>query len=194
MRVKKTSTALEKYLYQVDRRLRHMSVTEKTDILSELKNSFYERQKNGQTEGEIIAEMESPKSLAMSYLGESITRCDSFSWKHFMMVLGFYSYASLVGAIIIPILAVISVAFFFSSGVSILAGVLGMLKGVVHIPLVEDLRFMVFTYELKGLPALLFGLILAIIFMAVGILFWKGTVAMVRLLQTQRWKLRSKRA
>lgn len=194
MRVKKTSTALEKYLYQVDRRLKHMSVTEKTDILSELKNSFYERQKNGQTEGEIIAEMESPKSLAMSYLGESITRCDSFSWKHFMMVLGFYSYASLVGAIIIPILAVISVAFFFSSGVSILAGVLGMLKGVVHIPLVEDLRFMVFTYELKGLPALLFGLLLAIIFMAVGILFWKGTVAMVRLLQTQRWKLRSKRA
>lgn len=194
MRVKKTSTALEKYLYQVDRRLKHMSVTEKTDILSELKNSFYERQKNGQTEGEIIAEMESPKSLAMSYLGESITRCDSFSWKHFMMVLGFYSYASLVGAIIIPILAVISVAFFFSSGVSILAGVLGMLKGVVHIPLVEDLRFMVFTYELKGLPALLFGLLLAIIFMAVGILFWKGTVAMVRILQTQRWKLRSKRA
>ena len=194
MRVKKTSTALEKYLYQVDRRLKHMSVTEKTDILSELKNSFYERQRNGQTEGEIIAEMESPKSLAMSYLGESITRCDSFSWKHFMMVLGFYSYASLVGAIIIPILAVISVAFFFSSGVSILAGVLGMLKGVVHIPLVEDLRFMVFTYELKGLPALLFGLLLAIIFMAVGILFWKGTVAMVRLLQTQRWKLRSKRA
>ena len=194
MRVKKTSTALEKYLYQVDRRLKHMSVTEKTDILSELKNSFYEHQKNGQTEGEIIAEMESPKSLAMSYLGESITRCDSFSWKHFMMVLGFYSYASLVGAIIIPILAVISVAFFFSSGVSILAGVLGMLKGVVHIPLVEDLRFMVFTYELKGLPALLFGLLLAIIFMAVGILFWKGTVAMVRLLQTQRWKLRSKRA
>lgn len=150
--------------------------------------------KNGQTEGEIIAEMESPKSLAMSYLGESITRCDSFSWKNFMMVLGFYSYASLVGAIIIPILAVLAVAFFFSSGVSILAGVLGMLKGVVHIPLVEDLRFMVFTYELKGLPALLFGLLLAIIFMAVGILFWKGTVAMVRLLQTQRWKLRSKRA
>ena len=193
MRVKKTSTALEKYLYQVDRRLKHMSVTEKTDILSEMKNSFYERQKNGQTEGEIIAEMESPKSLAMSYLGESITRCDSFSWKHFMMVLGFYSYASLVGAIIIPILAVLAAAFFFSSGVSILVGVLGMLKGVVHIPLVEDLRFMVFTYELKGLPALLFGLILAIIFMAVGILFWKGTVAMVRLLQTQRWKLRSER-
>ena len=194
MRVKKTSTALEKYLYQVDRRLKHMSVTEKTDILSELKNSFYERKKNGQTEDEIIAEMESPKSLAMSYLGESITRYDSFSWKNFMMVLGFYSYASLVGAIIIPILAVLAVAFFFSSGISILAGVLGMLKGVVHIPLVEDLRFMVFTYELKGLPALLFGLILAIIFMVVGILFWKGTVAMVRILQTQRWKLRSKRA
>ncbi len=194
MRVKKTSTTLEKYLYQVDRCLRHMSVTEKTDILSELKNSFYERQKNGQTEEEIIAEMESPKSLAMSYLGESITRYDDFSWKNFMMVLGFYFYASLVGAIIIPILAVLAVAFFFSSGISILVGVLGMLKGVVHIPLVEDLRFMVFTYELKGLPALLFGLILAIIFMAVGILLWKGTVAMVRLLQTQRWNLRSKRA
>ena len=46
---------LEKYLSQLDSYLRYMPVSEKTDILSELKSTFYERLNNGQSEESIIA-------------------------------------------------------------------------------------------------------------------------------------------
>ena len=45
---------IEKYLYEVDHYLKYMPVSEKTDILSELKSSFYERLKMGQSEEMII--------------------------------------------------------------------------------------------------------------------------------------------
>lgn len=189
--MKKTvSTALEKYLSQVDRHLKYMPVSEKTDILSELKSSFFERMENGQTEEEIIAEMGSPKLLAADYIGESIVNEQSFSFKRFMMVLGFYSLASTAWVAIIPMLAVLAASFFFSCGVSVFAGFMGLLKGVVHTPVIDDMRFVFFSYELIGFPALIVGLVLAVIFFILGVLCWKGTVGMVRFLQTQRWKLK----
>ncbi|MDU3489925.1 MAG: DUF1700 domain-containing protein [Clostridiales bacterium] len=189
--MKKTvGTALEKYLSQVDRHLKYMPVSEKTDILSELKSSFFERMENGQTDDEIIAEMGSPKLLAADYLGESIVKERSFSFKRFMMALGFYSLASTAWVAVIPTLAVLAASFFFSCGVSVLAGFMGLLKGVVHVPVIDNMRFVFFAYELTGLPALMVGLILSVLFFVLGVLCWKGTVGMVRFLQKQRWKLK----
>ena len=45
----KISNDLEKYLTHVDRYLRYLPISEKTDILSELKSSFYERLISGQS-------------------------------------------------------------------------------------------------------------------------------------------------
>lgn len=189
MKNKAVNATLEKYLSQVDRHLKYMSVSEKTDILSELKSSFYERMEDGQTEEDIIAEIGSPKSLAANYIGQSIVKNRNFSWRHFMMTLGFYSFASAAWIAVIPTLAIFAVSFFFSCGVSILAGGMGFLKGVVHISLIDDLKFVFFMYELKGGPALLIGLLMAVVFLELGILCWKGTVGMIRLLQAQKWKL-----
>lgn len=189
--MKKTvGTALEKYLSQVDRYLKYMPVSEKTDILSELKSSFFERMENGQTDDEIIAEMGSPKLLAADYLGDSIVKERSFSFKRFMMALGFYSLAATAWVAVIPTLAVLAASFFFSCGVSVLAGFMGLLKGVFHVPVIDNMRFVFFAYELTGLPALMLGLILAVLFFVLGVLCWKGTVGMVRFLQNQRWKLK----
>lgn len=189
MKSRGINTALEKYLSQVDKHLNYMPVSEKADILSELKSSFYERTEKGQTEAEIIAQMESPEILAASYIGQSIIKNRGFSWRRFMMAMGFYSFASAAWMIVIPTTAILAVSFFFSSGVSVLAGVMGFLKGIIHIPLIDDMKFVFFMYEIKGIPALLVGLILAVIFLEVGILCWKGTVGMIRLLQAQKWKL-----
>ncbi len=180
---------LEKYLSQVDRHLKYMPVAEKTDILSELKSSFYDRMAGGQSAEDILAQMESPKELAASYIGQSLVVNKGFSWKRFMMAVGFYSVASTLWVAIIPTLAILAVAFFFSSGVSILAGVMGLVKGIAPIPLLDNLTFVFFTYELTGLPALLVGLLMAVIFLGLGLLCWKGTIGMVRLLQQQKWKL-----
>lgn len=181
---------LEKYLSKVDHYLKYMPVTEKTDILSELKSTFFERIKNGQSEDSIIIELGPPKELALSYMGESIIKKKGFSLKRFMMVIGFYSIASMAWISIIPTLAVLSISFFFSSAMSILAGVMGLLKGIIHISVIDNLKFMFFIYELKGLPALIVGFILAIIFIGLGVICWKGTIYIIKLLQAQGWKLK----
>lgn len=77
---KKLGKRLEKYLSQVDRYLIHMPVSEKTDILSELKSSFYERLNNGQREEDILAEMEPAKVVALNYMGASIVQNKEFSF------------------------------------------------------------------------------------------------------------------
>lgn len=188
---KSNYSALEKYLSQVDKHLKYMPVSEKTDILSELKSSFYERMEQGQTENDIIAEMGPAKDFALSYLGKAIVENKNFSFRHFMMALGFYSFASLAWVSLIPALAICSASFFFSCGVSVLAGAMGLLKGFLHIPLIDKMQFIFFIYELKGIPALLVGLLSAVIFFFLGILSWKGTVGMIRLLQSMKWKLDS---
>lgn len=188
---KSNYSALEKYLSQVDKHLKYMPVSEKTDILSELKSSFYERVEQGQTENDIIAEMGPAKDLALSYLGKAIVENKNFSFRHFMMALGFYSFASLAWVSLIPALAICSASFFFSCGVSVLAGAMGLLKGFLHIPLIDKMQFIFFIYELTGIPALLVGLLSAVIFFFLGILCWKGTVGMIRLLQSMKWKLDS---
>lgn len=180
---------LEKYLSKVDSYLRHMPISEKTDILSELKSTFYERLNNGQSAESIVAELGTPKDLAMSYMGESIIKKQGFSMKRFMMLFGFYSFASLTWITIIPSLAVLSLSFFFSSAVSILAGVMGLLKGVIHISMIDDLKFMFFTRELTGAPALIVGLVMAIIFVVIGIICWKAAIWFVRFLHAKKWKL-----
>lgn len=188
---KSNYSALEKYLSQVDKHLKYMPVSEKTDILSELKSSFYERVEQGQTENDIIAEMGPAKDFALSYLGKAIVENKNFSFRHFMMALGFYSFASLAWVSLIPALAICSASFFFSCGVSVLAGAMGLLKGFLHIPLIDKMQFIFFIYELTGIPALLVGLLSAVVFFFLGILCWKGTVGMIRLLQSMKWKLDS---
>lgn len=188
---KSNNSALEKYLSQVDKHLKYMPVSEKTDILSELKSSFYERMEQGQTENDIIAEMGPAKDFALSYLGKAIVENKNFSFRHFMMALGFYSFASLAWVSLIPALAICSASFFFSCGVSVLAGAMGLLKGFLHIPLIDKMQFIFFIYELTGIPALFVGLLSAVVFFFLGILCWKGTVGMIRLLQSMKWKLDS---
>ncbi len=187
---KKFNRGIEEYLAQVDRYLKPLSVSEKTDILSELKSSFSERMNHGQSEESIVAEMEPAKVLAMKYFGESIVENPGFSFRQFMKVLGFYSLASVAWISVIPTLAILAVAFFLSSGLSVLAGVMAMLKGMVHLSLIDDVRMMLFVHEITGVPALCIGLAFAILFVGLGAACWKGTVGMVQRLQEKSWALK----
>lgn len=180
---------LETYLSQVDAYLRHMPVSEKTDILSELKSTFYERLESGQSEKAILAEWGSSKELAMSYIGELIIENQGFSMSRLIMLTGFYSFASLTWVSIIPTLAILSIAFFCSSVISVFAGVMGLLKGVIHISLIENLNFMFFVYEVKGVAAFLIGLLAALVFIVLGVVCWKGAILVMRFLQSRRWQL-----
>ena len=188
--VKELNYKLESYLKKVDDQLNFIPVSDKADILSELKNTFYERLLNGQTEEEILNEMESPRELALSYMSESITKDQKFTLRGALKVFTVYSALFFSSISVIPTLAALSFAFFISSGLCFLAGVIGLLRGVFSISLFYELKFYFFSHELEGFPALITGLILAVIFGLLGMVCWKGVVKIVKFLRKQHWNLK----
>ena len=188
--VKELNYKLESYLKKVDDQLNFIPVSDKADILSELKNTFYERLLNGQTEEEILNEMESPRELALSYMSESITKDQKFTLRGALKIFTVYSALFFSSISVIPTLAALSFAFFISSGLCILAGVIGLLRGVFSISLFYELKFYFFSHELEGFPALITGLILAVIFGLLGMVCWKGVVKIVKFLRKQHWNLK----
>lgn len=187
---KELNYKLESYLKKVDDQLNFIPVSDKADILSELKNTFYERLLDGQTEEEILNEMESPRELALSYMSESITKDQKFTWWKSLKVFTVYSAMFFSSISIIPTLAALSFGFFISSGLCILVGVIGLLRGVFSISLFYELKFQFFSHELEGFPALITGLILAVIFGLLGMVCWKGVVRTVNFLQKQQRNLK----
>lgn len=188
----KISNDLEKYLSQVDRYLKYIPVSEKTDILSELKSSFYERLKNGQSSKEIIAKMPSAKDLAADYMEDSIDRNKNFSFKRMCQYILFYSYSSLIWLAVIPTLFTLAIGFLLSGIISFAAGIMGLLKGLVNISFLNEIKVIFIYHELKGVSALLAGILLAIVFTILGILFWRGTVALIRYLQNKKINIYNK--
>ena len=53
-----------------------------------------------------------------------------------------------------------------------------------------ELKFQFFSHELEGFPALIAGLILAVIFGLLGMVCWKGVVRTVKFLQKQQRNLK----
>lgn len=188
----KISNDLEKYLTHVDRYLRYLPISEKTDILSELKSSFYERLKAGQTSSEIISNMPSAKDLAGNYIDDAFVKTNKLSFKTLCKYILFFSYSSLIWLAVIPTLFTLAIGFFLSGILSFAAGIMGLLKGFINISLLDNIKFIFVFYELKGISALIVGILFAIIFAILGILTWRGTVAIIRYLQNKKLSIYNK--
>ena len=70
---------MEKYLGEVDRRLRRLPVAERVDIVNELKSEIAELVSGGMTPEQIVARLGSAKELAGGYLGDAIARSPRFT-------------------------------------------------------------------------------------------------------------------
>ena len=105
------NTTLEKYLNTVDRHLKPLQVSERVDIVKEIKSSMIEMENEQLSPQEIIDRLGAPKELARSYLGDLITSKKGVSWNKFLCLCAFYSLVGLSGVIIIPALAIIAPVF-----------------------------------------------------------------------------------
>ena len=74
-------TALELYLEKIDRRLRPMPLSERADIVREIKSGMLELESLGLRPEEITARLGSPRELAAAYLGEAIVKNPRFSFR-----------------------------------------------------------------------------------------------------------------
>lgn len=128
MRFKESETVemiLNDYLEKIEKNLKPLPVSERIDIVKEIKSEILELQGNGKTPEEIMERMGDPRELAKAYLGDLIAKGSSFSWNRILAICAYYSLASLSGLVVIPVL-VICAPVFIVCGIA--APVLGAVK------------------------------------------------------------------
>ena len=69
---------------------------------------------------------------------------------------------------------------------------MGLLKGFINISFLDKIKFIFVYYELKGISALFVGILFAIVFTILGILTWRGTLAIIRYLQNKKLSIYNK--
>lgn len=65
----KRENSVQDYLSRIDRLLRPLPVTERMDIVQEIRSTIAEMQADGTAEAEICARLGDPHALAREYLG-----------------------------------------------------------------------------------------------------------------------------
>ncbi len=124
---------LDDYLEKIERHLKPLPVSERVDIVKEIKSEILELQSDGKTAEEIIERLGDPKELAKAYLGDLIAKSSSFSWSRILAICAYYSLASLSGLFVIPVLGICAPAFIFCAAVTLIAGVIKLIDALLNI-------------------------------------------------------------
>lgn len=130
---------LNSYLEQVEKYLKPLPVSERVDIVQEIKSEMQELQAAGHTPEQILARLGEPKEMARAYLGDLIAQGGGFSMGRVLALCAFYSVTGLSGLFVIPVLVICAPAFLLCGVVTPL---LGAVKAVdvalgLHIPYVQ---------------------------------------------------------
>lgn len=135
---------LNDYLEKIERYLKPLPVSERIDIVKEIKSEIIELQNSGKTVEEIIERMGNPKDLAKAYLSDVISKSNSFSWNRILAICAYYSIASLSGIIVIPVLVICAPVFIITG---IFTGIIGIIKLIndlfnIGIPYADNIYIM----------------------------------------------------
>ena len=181
---------LETYLEQIDKYLKVMPISERADIVKEIKSEMQELELQNVPPEKIIERLGGPKELAKAYLGGSIAKDSKFSWQKLGALLVFYSMAGLSGMFVIPMAGVLSVGLMISG---ILAPVAGILKftGFLFGFQVPYVMFRFGSYEAGAPAALLFSILMGALFLIAGKALWNLMLGYIQKVSKKRKELQS---
>ena len=118
---------LNDYLEKIEKYLKPLPVSERVDIVKEIKSEMLELQGSGKKPEEIIERLGDPKELAKAYLGDLISKSNSFAWNRVLAICAYYSLASFSGLFVIPVLVICAPVFIICG---IAAPILGAIKWI----------------------------------------------------------------
>lgn len=179
---------LNSYLEKIDRYLKPLSVSERVDIVKEIKSEILELQRNGKSAEEIIERLGNPKELAKAYLGDLIAKDTSFSWNRVLAICAYYSLASLSGLVIMPTLAICAPTFIFCGVITPVMGATKLIDFLLNlgIPYVQYIG-------VSGInnPILVFMIciITGIVLCLIGVGCWKLLILYVKSMSKVKNKL-----
>ena len=87
--------SLNEYLEKIEKYLKPLIVSERVDIVKEIKSEMLELQASGTSTEQIIERLGNPKELARAYLGEAVAKNNGFNWRRLSAVIAFYSLAGI---------------------------------------------------------------------------------------------------
>lgn len=132
-------TRLNEYLEQIEKNLKPLPVSERVDIVQEIKSEMEELYGAGQTSDQILQRLGNPRELARAYLGDKITRDTRLSWGRVLAICTYYSLTGLTGLVVIPTLGICAPTFLLCGIVVPLLGVIKLVNDLLrlHIPYAE---------------------------------------------------------
>ena len=133
------NATFEKYLNTIDNCLKPLPVSERIDIVKEIKGSILEMEGEKLTTEQILDRLGKPKDLARAYLGDLLSKESKFSWNRFLIVCAFYSLVGFSGLFVIPCLAIVAPTFIVCGIVTPVLGIVKLVDYLLHlnIPFVE---------------------------------------------------------
>ena len=132
---------LNEYVEKMEKYLRPIAVSERVDIIKEIKSEMQELQSNDIPAEQIIERLGNPKDLAKAYLGDLLSKESRFSWNRFLVVCAFYSLVGFSGMVVIPSLAIIAPTFIICGIMSPVLAAVKMIDYIfaLGIPYVENI-------------------------------------------------------
>ncbi|MGL6197453.1 MAG: DUF1700 domain-containing protein [Lachnospiraceae bacterium] len=177
------------YLSKIEKYLKSMSTSERVDIIKEIKSQMLELEAaKGLSSDQIVDRMGNPKDLAKAYLGESISKNNSFSWRKLGSVFAFYSLASMGSLFVLPVISTLSVGLMLCS---IIAPIGGLIKFVGYL-FGYDVPFVLFQFgSFTAHPLLAFPLsiIFGLLLFFVGRKLWNLTMKLIRTISIRKRSL-----
>ncbi len=165
---------LDNYLEKMEKYLKPVAVSERVDIIKEIKSEMQELQNNSVPAEKIIERLGNPKDLAKAYLGDLLSKESRFSWNRFLVVCAFYSVVGFSGMVIIPCLGIIAPTFIV---LGIITPILGAFKMIdylfsLNIPYAKNIGiFLAGIVEFNPVIEFIISLILGVL------LYWAGRSA-----------------
>lgn len=127
--------SLEKYLDTVSRQLKPLPISERIDIVKEIKGGMLEMEQNGISAQQILDRLGSPKELAKAYLADLLIKEPHFSFSHILTVCAFYSMVGFSGLFIIPVLGILAPTLLLFGILSPLAGAVKLVDNLLNLNL-----------------------------------------------------------
>lgn len=112
------------YLQQLSKHLNRLETQERIDILEEVESHIFEAVSNGASIDHVLQTLGDPKKLAHSYTSEALLKNGSFNLSSMMQLLKFYFITGFSGMFVIPVVGILSIAFYFSAFISVAAGII----------------------------------------------------------------------
>lgn len=176
-------TLLNDYLEKIEKSLKSLPVSERTDIVKEIQCEMLELEQSGKTAEEILTRLGDPKVLARAYLGQTIAKSSHFSLQKLCSVAAFYSLAGTVWMFILPVTSCVGISFMACGILSPIAGAvrfIGWLLGT-DIP---QIGIQIGTYSATAVTVLPLSLVIGAAAFLIGKLSWNFTLWLIRKIST----------